>query len=36
MKQRKQLHPPSWITKEVTSDNRYKNGSLARYGIPKD
>lgn len=28
--------PPSWITKEVTSDSRYKNGSLARYGIPKD
>jgi CYTH domain-containing protein len=28
--------PPSWVGKEVTSDNRYKNGSLAQFGIPKD
>lgn len=28
--------PPSWISKEVTSDKRYKNGSLAQFGIPKD
>ena len=27
---------PSWVIKNVTSDKRYKNGSLARYGIPKD
>ena len=28
--------PPAWIGKEVTSDKRYKNGSLAQYGIPKN
>lgn len=28
--------PPSWINKEVTSDKRYKNGSLAQFGIPED
>ncbi len=28
--------PPSWVGKEVTSDKRYKNGSLAQFGIPKD
>lgn len=25
---------PSWITKDVTTDSNYKNGSLARFGIP--
>lgn len=28
--------PPDWVGKEVTSDKRYKNGSLAQYGIPKE
>jgi len=26
---------PSWVIKDVTSDKRYKNQSLAQYGIPK-
>ncbi len=26
---------PSWVIKDVTSDINYKNGYLARYGIPK-
>lgn len=26
---------PSWVIKDVTSDINYKNGHLARYGIPK-
>ncbi len=26
---------PSWVIKDVTDDIRYKNGHLARYGIPK-
>lgn len=26
---------PKWIIKDVTSDVNYKNGHLARYGIPK-
>jgi len=25
---------PGWVIKEVTNDRRYKNQSLARYGIP--
>lgn len=25
---------PNWAIKEVTDDIRYKNGHLARYGIP--
>jgi len=27
---------PEWVEKDVTDDLRYKNGHLARYGIPKD
>ena len=27
---------PSWVIKDVTNDIRYKNGYLARYGIPND
>lgn len=27
---------PSWVIKDVTDDIRYKNGYLARYGIPED
>lgn len=27
---------PSWVIKDVTSDKRYKNQSLAQYGIPVD
>ena len=27
---------PEWVIKDVTSDINYKNGYLARYGIPKD
>ena len=26
---------PDWVIKDVTSDINYKNGYLARYGIPK-
>lgn len=26
---------PDWVIREVTDDIRYKNGSLARYGMPK-
>ena len=26
---------PSWVIKDVTNDVRYKNGYLARYGIPE-
>lgn len=26
---------PSWVIKDVTDDVRYKNGHLARYGIPE-
>ena len=26
---------PSWVIKDVTGDIRYKNGNLARYGIPE-
>jgi len=26
--------PPDWVGKDVTSDKRYKNGNLARYGMP--
>lgn len=25
---------PEWVIKDVTSDLNYKNGYLARYGIP--
>lgn len=28
--------PPSWFGREVTTDNRYTNSSLARYGWPGD
>jgi len=27
---------PDWVIKDVTSDKRYKNGFLARYGIPEN
>lgn len=27
---------PSWVIKDVTDDIRYKNGHLARYGIPEN
>ena len=27
---------PSWVIKDVTDDVRYKNGHLARYGIPEN
>ena len=26
---------PEWVIADVTDDVRYKNGHLARYGIPK-
>jgi len=28
--------PPEWFGKEITSDKRYKNASLARDGMPKN
>jgi len=27
---------PNWVIRNVTDDTRYKNGHLARYGIPKE
>ena len=27
---------PSWVIEDVTDDIRYKNGYLARYGIPEN
>lgn len=27
---------PDWVIRDVTSDERYKNGSLAQHGIPAD
>jgi len=32
----KEFKTPDWVIKDVTSDKRYKNGYLARYGVPKD
>ena len=31
----KSYKTPRWVIKDVTSDINYKNGHLARYGIPK-
>lgn len=31
-----QYQAPSWITRDVTDDVRYKNGHLARFGIPQN
>ena len=31
----KNYKEPDWVIKDVTSDVNYKNGHLARYGIPK-
>lgn len=28
--------PPSWLDKDVTLDERYKNKNLALYGLPED
>lgn len=30
----KQFETPAWVIKDVTDDVNYKNGHLARYGIP--
>lgn len=30
----KNYNPPSWVIKDVTDDLNYKNGHLARFGIP--
>lgn len=35
-KEAKSFTSPSWVIKEVTDDINYKNGYLARYGIPND
>ena len=32
----REFETPSWVIKDVTDDVRYKNGYLARYGIPQD
>ena len=32
----KAFETPSWVIKDVTSDIRYKNGHLARYGVPQE
>ena len=31
-----QFVPYDWYIKDITSDNRYKNANLARYGMPED
>lgn len=36
VKQAEKYNPPQWFGKEVTSDKRYKNASLARDGMPQD
>lgn len=28
--------PPSWFGRDITSDQRYKNANLAKYGIPQE
>lgn len=33
-KQSKDFQTPNWVIKDITSDLNYKNGYLARYGIP--
>jgi adenylate cyclase len=35
-KESKNFIPPTWFKKEVTLDERYKNGCLVRKGIPKN
>jgi len=30
-----EFETPSWVIKDVTADVRYKNGHLAKYGIPE-
>ena len=35
-KESESFQEPSWVVKDVTDDIRYKNGHLARYGIPVD
>lgn len=32
----KEFKTPDWVIKDVTADVRYKNGHLARYGIPEE
>ena len=32
----KKYTSPDFVIKDVTSDERYKNGSLARFGIPEE
>ena len=32
----KAFEPPEWFGREVTDDYRYKNSSLARFGLPDD
>lgn len=34
VKKSEAFSPPSWFGLEVTSDSRYKNANLARYGMP--
>jgi adenylate cyclase len=34
IEQAKSFVPPSWISREVTEDERYKNRNLVLYGIP--
>ena len=31
----KKYKEPEWVIKDVTNDVNYKNGHLARFGIPK-
>ena len=28
--------PPDWFGQEVTQDKRYTNGSMSKYGVPKN
>ena len=35
-KKAKEFNSPDWVIKDVTDNINYKNGYLARYGIPLD
>ena len=35
IEQAKSYPSPEWVSKDVTEDLRYKNSSLARFGIPE-
>ena len=36
IKESEEYKEPNWVIKDVTDNINYKNGHLARYGIPKE